>query len=227
MNAPEYNAREIARGRISAEQLAVFIDGGELAASIEAFQDQKGLKRDGCLGPLTRAAVDEERESKPAPKPATHLSGTVCVPMRGGVWWSGNLFRPWSRKDGGHWGRDGFPGPKTDLGWPDASDEMIISIAAGEVEHVGWQGNGLWIRVNHGFGVVSLSGHLNGVVDPETGKGYRLVEKGQEVVAGTELGPLWGRISLPHIHFQIKLNGKWIEPAKFLEAEGAIVLAAA
>lgn len=231
MRAEEYNAREIAAGRVTVEQLAAFVDADELVAAVKVFQAHRGLLQDGFLGPKTRAALDAPLtiEGK-----ATRLPGLVCVPMRGGIWWSGNAFKPYhdpwcayvkskgqkkrERCDCGyHPGRDGFDEPKGVHGWADAGGKMIVSIAAGEVEKVKDYANGRWVRINHGFGVKSLSGHLDRDVP-------KLVDRGDEVAAGTYIGPLWGKLSLPHIHYQLSVNGKWVAPVHLLQSLAAIPL---
>jgi murein DD-endopeptidase MepM/ murein hydrolase activator NlpD len=91
---------------------------------------------------------------------------------------------------------------------------MVCAIAAGEVKSVGWQGNGLWIRIDHGERLYSTYGHMNGA---------GLVATGDAVTAGQPLGPLWGRIKPPHIHFEIRVHGKLVDPVPWLEAQGARV----
>jgi murein DD-endopeptidase MepM/ murein hydrolase activator NlpD len=235
ISAVEYNTREIKRNNITAICLMAFIDANNLVAAVKVFQAAKNLLIDGKLGPKTRAALTK-------PKPSMLLlPGPVYEPMRGGCFWSGNAFVPEHDHDCAiytrdpktgkrnrcncdfHGGRDGFKGPKGPHGWPDSGDEMIIAIAAGEVVSVGWQSNGLWIKINHGFSVESLWGHMNG---------RGLVKRGEEIVAGQDLAPLWGYpkapkwkgINPPHIHGEIKINGRRVDTAKFLKANNALVL---
>jgi hypothetical protein len=202
MTPNKYNEREIHEGRLTAKHLLVIFDASHLSleSEVRTFQRMRGLLIDGKAGPKTRAAA-EGHTSPPL------FSGRVCQPLRGGCYWSGNLFVP-----GKHNGRDGFVGPKGDEGWPDSSDAEVVAVAAGEVVRISTIANGHWIAIDHGHGIESLSGHL---MPPG------LVRKGQRVKAGQTIGVLWGRIRPPHIHFEIKRGGERVEPADFLELVGA------
>ena len=202
MNAAEYNVQEILAGRITAAHLMAFTDANKLVAAVKEYQKHRRLLDDGKIGPKTRASLEQ-------PEPVVAKPSVVYQPMHGGCFWSMNAFNP-----GHHDGRDGFQGPKGDHGWPNSGGKMIIAIADGVVTKCHTQTNGFWVEIDHGHGLVSLSGHL-------LEAGY--VKKGDKVRAGDELGPLLSTIHPPHIHFQIELSGKLVDPVKALEKLGAIV----
>jgi murein DD-endopeptidase MepM/ murein hydrolase activator NlpD len=151
----------------------------------------------------------------PVELPAADL---VVEPLLGGCWWSGNAFDPSKPiSEGGHFGRDGFNGPKGVHGWKNSANAQVIAALAGICEKAKWYENGLWVRINHGDGLKTVAGHMNG---------RGLVAKGQEVVAGTQIGPLWAKIEPPHLHWEAWLNGHAVEPVELLEKLGPVRMAA-
>ncbi len=87
----------------------------------------------------------------------------------------------------------------------------ILSSGEGKVVYAGWDGSyGRMVEVDHGMGLVTRYGHMNRI----------LVKEGDPVVRGTVLGQLGcsGRCSGPHVHFEVLVNGKPVNPLKFLKA---------
>ena len=85
-----------------------------------------------------------------------------------------------------------------------------ISPSAGKVIELGdffFSGN--LVYIDHGQGLISMFAHLS---DIDVGLGER-VKKGQVVgkVGAT------GRVTGPHLHWSLGLNGAWIDPALFLQ----------
>jgi murein DD-endopeptidase MepM/ murein hydrolase activator NlpD len=100
-----------------------------------------------------------------------------------------------------HAGLD-FPGP---LGSP------IYAAARGTVTFVGQkQGYGNCIEVSHGNGLMTRYAHLSGF-------GARM---GQPVKAGDRIGAMGstGRSTGPHLHFEVRINDRPVNPRPFLEA---------
>ncbi len=86
----------------------------------------------------------------------------------------------------------------------------ILSPSAGKVIESGdffFSGN--LVYIDHGQGLISMFAHLS-EIDVEIGD---RIEKGQIVgkVGAT------GRVTGPHLHWSLGLNGSWIDPALFLE----------
>ena len=85
----------------------------------------------------------------------------------------------------------------------------IFASAKGEVTFVGFEeGYGLYIIVNHGSGFETKYAHINESF-VQVGDS---VEKGQHIAAmGTT-----GRVTGPHLHFEVILNGEFQNPADYI-----------
>ncbi len=87
---------------------------------------------------------------------------------------------------------------------------MVVSAARGMVVEEGWDNDlGRFVRVNHDFGAETIYGHLANTfvrVGDQLGKGDAL-----GIVGST------GRSLGPHLHFEIILKGKAIDPLTYLE----------
>lgn len=85
----------------------------------------------------------------------------------------------------------------------------VKSARDGKVIFVGWQKvYGNFIMIRHGNKIISTYGHLSKVI----------VKKGQNVLQGEYIGNIGssGRSTGPHLHFEIRENGKLINPLKLL-----------
>lgn len=84
----------------------------------------------------------------------------------------------------------------------------IAAVAAGQVRYAGQDSvNGQFVKVDHGHGLTTAYCHASKllVTRGET------VEKGQQVA----LSGASGRVSGPHLHFQMELHGQPIDPELF------------
>lgn len=96
-----------------------------------------------------------------------------------------------------------------DLAGPHRSP--VLSTAPGVVVKAGWKGHyGRVVEIDHGLGIRTRYGHLRKV----------LVKRGQKVDFRHKIGEMGssGRSTGTHVHYEILLNGKPVNPAKFMKA---------
>ena len=96
----------------------------------------------------------------------------------------------------------------------------VFSTAPGVVIFTGWkEGYGRTIEIDHGHGIVTLYAHLHRI----------LVANGEHVAAHVRIAQLGstGRSTGPHLHYEIRLDGRPVNPEKFLEAGKNVVQASA
>lgn len=80
----------------------------------------------------------------------------------------------------------------------------------GQVTRVEWSDiYGNMIVIDHGGGLESLYGHLNGIS----------IKVGYPVIAGTKIGSCGntGNSTGPHLHFEIRKNGQTVDPMIYLK----------
>jgi murein DD-endopeptidase MepM/ murein hydrolase activator NlpD len=90
-------------------------------------------------------------------------------------------------------------------------NEQVRATQAGKVIHAGRNGDyGITVEIDHGMGVVTRFAHLKRV----------LVRNGERVTAGRAIGIIGstGRSTGRHLHYEVRLDGRAINPAPFLEA---------
>jgi len=99
-----------------------------------------------------------------------------------------------------------------DIGGPYGA--AVYAARRGRVVHVGWAptGYGYTVILDHGSGLRSLYGHLKG----------EWVHVGDWVARGDIIGALGstGNSSGPHVHFEIRKNGRRVDPLPYLPPGG-------
>jgi murein DD-endopeptidase MepM/ murein hydrolase activator NlpD len=91
----------------------------------------------------------------------------------------------------------------------------IEAPAAGVVTDAGWEtGYGNTITIDHGFGIVTKFAHASKI----------LVKDGQRVSRGQRIA-LVGNSGLatgPHLHYEVHVNGRPVNPLKYVLPEGVV-----
>ena len=96
----------------------------------------------------------------------------------------------------------------------------VYSTGPGVVSFTGVKGSyGRVVEIDHGHGIVTRYAHLHRI----------LVARGQRIGAHVEVGELGstGRSTGPHLHYEVMLDGRPVDPNKFLEAGKNVVRASA
>ena len=92
-----------------------------------------------------------------------------------------------------------------------AMNSPVLATAAGKVVFAGYRGGlGWFIEIDHGLGVRTRYAHLRKV----------LVKTGDKVEFRYKIGLLGssGRSNGPHVHYEILVDGKPVDPKKFIKA---------
>jgi hypothetical protein len=87
----------------------------------------------------------------------------------------------------------------------------VLSTAPGRVVHAGWHGEyGRLVEIDHGFGIRTRYAHLAEIC----------VKAGDQVANRARIGALGssGRSTGPHLHYEVLIDGKPMNPLNFLEA---------
>ncbi len=85
----------------------------------------------------------------------------------------------------------------------------IMAPAAGTVTFAGWrEGLGRAVEIEHGYGYETVYGHNNKL----------FVKKGDKVKRGDLIAHVGssGRSTGPHLHYEVRLNGKLVNPYKYV-----------
>ena len=154
---------------------------------------------------LSREATIQEQSLEELSLAAENRSSRWAVtpsiwPVKGWVTsWFGPRVSPFTEKPAWH---DGL-----DIGA--AANAPIQAPAQGRVTVVGFDPKmGNVVKIDHGFGIETLYGHL----------AKSLVKEGQRVKRG-EVVALVGSTGLatgPHLHYMVKVNGQALDPLKYI-----------
>lgn len=160
--------------------------GPRSLAALRRFQRWAGLSGAGVAGPATRRALRRR-----VPRSPVRLRDPVRAPL-------GDRFGP--RRNAFHAGVDFSAG----AGAP------VSAAGFGTVVQAGWNASG-WgnmVVIRHRFGLRTRYAHLSSVA----------VRRGQSVAVGQRIGAVGatGRVTGPHLHFELMLRGANIDPLSAL-----------
>jgi murein DD-endopeptidase MepM/ murein hydrolase activator NlpD len=85
----------------------------------------------------------------------------------------------------------------------------VITTGDGKITFVGWRASyGKSVVIDHGFGFTTLYGH-NSRITVTVGQSV----KKRQIIAyvGTS-----GRSTGPHLHYEVRLNGRLVDPRRYL-----------
>ncbi len=154
---------------------------------------------------LERAATSQERLlselSEAAAQRSTRWASTPSIwPVKGWVTSGfGPRMSPFTEKPAWHDGLDIGAAPNTPVRAP----------AQGRITSTGYDPKlGNMVRVDHGYGVETVYGHL----------AKALVKEGQRVDRGDVIALVGssGLATGPHLHYMVKVNGQALDPTKYI-----------
>ena len=158
-------------------------------AAVRRFQGANRLAVDGLAGPNTIRAL------------RVGVSTTQPVSSPGGVAFLRPVRAPIGDGFGMRWGR-----MHTGLDFPASSGSAVGAAGRGTVKFAGWNtgGYGYLVVITHRLGYESWYAHLSRIY----------VSAGHYVVGGNRIGAVGstGHATGPHLHFEVRLNGKPIDP---------------
>mgnify|MGYP003785635403 CR=1 FL=1 len=211
------NEADAVLAEIKKEQALAKKQVSKLLNSLELTkQKQAQLERDKTSAERNLKAIKIEEEAKkkrastkttniPSSRNALYVgTGKYIWPTPGSYWVTSHF--GWRAKYGRfHYG--------TDIGC--ATGTRIVAMADGVVTYVGWPGSnynwayGKMIVINHYDGTQTRYGHLSAFN----------CHMGQKVKAGQVIGYTGntGRSSGPHLHFEIRVNGKHVNPMNYFK----------
>ncbi len=108
--------------------------------------------------------------------------------------------------------RDPFGGSSafhSGMDYPAPRGTSVSAAGAGKI---------VWSGRRNGYGIMVEIEHANGLITRYAHMSETLVEKGQMVDAGTQIGKVGstGRSTGPHLHFEVRREGNPVNPADFL-----------
>lgn len=182
---------------LAADQTAT--SGGVITGSVDGMQVV-------TVAPASNSAVHAEEITKAsafaqerAEREARLARPMFVMPTRG-VWTSGFGYR-WGVLHGGI-------DIANSIGTPILAASDGVVVAAGPTA-----GYGIWVKLRHSDGTVTLYGHLSAV----------LVNVGERVYAGDQIAKMGntGNSTGPHLHFEVLLNGTdRVDPVGWLAKRG-------
>ena len=174
-------------------------------ASQVAEMENLSAAEEAQLEALIVARQRELEAERVARMRASGITGTPVAEGGGSMSWpvSGTITSPfgWRHSPFGG-GLDFHPG--LDIGAPMGT--TITAAAGGTVISAGWYGGyGNYILIDHGGGVATGYGHCSRI----------FVAAGQTVQRGQAIGAVGstGASTGPHLHFEVRVNGKPVDPA--------------
>ncbi|GLZ38702.1 M23 family metallopeptidase [Actinokineospora sp. NBRC 105648] len=200
--AGDVRAAVAQRERVAVEKVAA-----DQAAAEKAAADKVAAEKAAADKALAdKAAADKAAAVKTAAPKA--VAGKAVAPQS-----TNGFVKPaqgrFTSGFGGRWGSTHYG---VDIA--NAIGTPIRSVAAGTVIEAGpASGFGLWVRVQHDDGTVTVYGHVNTI----------LAAKGKRVAAGEQIATMGnrGQSTGPHLHFEVwQAGGRKIDPLPWLRARG-------
>ena len=184
-----------------------------------AYQDTIALQVRSRSFPTRRLTVDPSfvnppSEAQPRIADEARLLNKLWATSAPTRLWSGQFVRPVPGPSSSRFGArsifNGVPrAPHTGEDFAGAEGTPVLAPNAGRValaQDLYFSGN--TVVIDHGLGLFSLLAHLSAID----------VKQGKQVTAGQRIGGLGatGRVTGPHLHWAVRINGARIDPSSLL-----------
>ena len=106
----------------------------------------------------------------------------------------------------------------TGVDWGSATGTPVFAAGNGIIDKVGWEGGyGKYIRIRHANGYETAYGHMSAFA--------RGLEAGKKVRQGQVIGYVGstGLSTGAHLHFEILINGRFVDPMKVKLPRGRVL----
>ncbi|MGH3932748.1 MAG: M23 family metallopeptidase [Pseudonocardiaceae bacterium] len=186
--APDTVAQDVtslAKGQRIAEERALHVAAAERAAEVAAA--------------AAAAQAEAGRTARDAVSRLRVATGDVVMPAAGRL--TSGFGARWGTT---HYGID----IANAIGTPIYATTDGVVVESGPIS-----GFGMWVRLQHADGTMSIYGHIN----------KSLVSEGQRVAAGEQIATMGnrGQSTGPHLHFEVWLNGaQKVNPLSWLRSNG-------
>jgi murein DD-endopeptidase MepM/ murein hydrolase activator NlpD len=112
----------------------------------------------------------------------------------------------------------GYTKMHTGVDWAAPLGTPIYAAGNGEIEKAGWEsGYGKYIRIKHNYGYETAYGHMTAFA--------RGIEPGVKVHQGQLIGYVGstGQSTGPHVHYEIIVNGRFVDPMRIRLPRGRVL----
>jgi murein DD-endopeptidase MepM/ murein hydrolase activator NlpD len=199
--------------RVSLDRAFGLTPPGTSTAAVTPVSPEPGV---ADASSLIKAAELQKASAAQAARPATATGAAIVASVLGGAQAAGVqagaiqiLSGPVTSGFGGRWGafHEGL-----DIAAP-IGTPIHVPLAGTVISSGPASGFGLWVRVQHADGTITVYGHIN----------RSFVQVGQRVAAGAVIAETGnrGQSTGPHLHIGVMVNGAYINPRPWLDAHGA------
>ncbi|MBQ3530747.1 MAG: peptidoglycan DD-metalloendopeptidase family protein [Oscillospiraceae bacterium] len=176
------------------------VKGEQLVTALVTYEDGVPVSRQVLDAVVTKEPVP--REMVIGTKNPIYAVGNASGTSKGFIWPTIGGY-----VSCGIWGYKGHTG--TDIAGCGYGSNIYAS-AAGQVVKVKWgnTGYGYHVIINHGDGIQTLYAHMSNIY----------VKQGQYVNQGDIIGAMGstGNSTGTHLHFEIRINGQYVDPLKYV-----------
>ncbi len=197
--------------RVSLDNAVGLTPPGSSTAAVAPVPPEPGV---ADASSLIKAAELQKAAAAQAARPAAATGAAIVASALGGARAAGTggiqiLAGPVTSGFGGRWGafHEGL-----DIAAP-IGTPIHVPLAGTVISSGPASGFGLWVRVQHADGTITVYGHIN----------RSFVQVGQHVAAGAVIAETGnrGQSTGPHLHIGVMVNGAYINPRPWLDAHGA------